>query len=118
VNTYDSIENLYKELHAGNTKDLSEGVKAKLIAGEESATLGKTLATIRTDAPIKIMIDTLHVSNLDTQEAERVFLKLGFSTLLKRLKGEEVKREPKGKQHKQDQQHKQGQSENEQLSLV
>lgn len=56
INTFDSIENLYKQIEKNEEKVLeviSPRILEKLKAGKEEAEFSKTLATIRIDAPVE-----------------------------------------------------------------
>ncbi len=83
LNTYGSVENIYKEMKHISGKT----TQAKLIAGRQSAVLGKNLAAIRTDAPITLEVTKAQITSLDTPGARRALEQLHFPSLIKRLKG-------------------------------
>lgn len=78
---YGSVENIYN-----NIENISgENIKAKLIAGKESALLGKTLATIRRDAPIHFEPEDARIAALNTKAVRDLLTAYHFPSLLKRL---------------------------------
>jgi DNA polymerase-1 len=87
LNAFGSVEALFDALehHDAAADKLPTGVREKLNAGKESATLGKTLATIRRDAPIDIVFEKTHITDPATPEAIHEVENLGFQSLLKRL---------------------------------
>lgn len=85
LNEFGSVENMYTSLEKSS---VSEGVKAKLLAGKESAFLGITLATIRTDAPIEFVSANARLASLDTPEVRSVLEAYRFPSLLRRITGE------------------------------
>ncbi len=80
-----SVESIYA--HIDDVEPA--GAKAKLIAGEKSAILGKTLATIRRDAPIIFDADSALIQTLDTPSVRVLLEAYRFSSLFRRLTGEE-----------------------------
>lgn len=60
----------------------------KLLAGKDSAFLGVTLATIRTDAPIDFVPSNAVITTLDTPEVRNALESFHFSSLLRRISGE------------------------------
>jgi DNA polymerase-1 len=95
---YGTVENLYKELEAGNVKDFSDAIREKLSSDKENALMSHNLATIRKNVPIEITI--LPVTSLDTPEARAELETLGFKSLLKKLNGSVVATEKKEKEKK------------------
>ncbi len=85
LNEFGSVENIYASLEKSN---ISEGVKMKLLAGKDSAFLGVTLATIRTDAPIDFVPSNAVITTLDTPEVRNALESFHFSSLLRRISGE------------------------------
>lgn len=82
---YGSVESIY--IHIDDVA--SAGTKAKLIAGKESAILGKTLATIRRDAPIVFDANAARIESLNTSPMRLLLERYRFSSLFRRLTGEE-----------------------------
>jgi DNA polymerase-1 len=99
VNTYVSVDRLYDSL---DTADISLRVKEKLITGRESAMISKSLARIRTDAPIEINETGLRVSSFDTPAVHAILGELGFPSLLKRIKEPSATKAVQSKVKKQD----------------
>lgn len=84
---YGSVENIYKNIEHVS----GETVKNKLIAGKESAMLGKTLATIRDDAPITFDPEKARIRGLNTKAVRDLLTVYHFPSLLKRLDAGEGK---------------------------
>ncbi len=77
---YNTLDNIYKNLEL-----LPESIKHKLIAGKDKAYLSKKLASIWTDAPIKLKLDETDGSRADVGELARLLQKLQFRSLLRQL---------------------------------
>lgn len=88
LSTYRSVESIYNHIDS----IVSEGTKAKLIAGRESAMLGKTLATIRRDAPITFISQKAKIISLDTPALRTALETFHFLSLFRRLTGEDVQK--------------------------
>lgn len=78
---YGSVEGIYTHIDALTNMN----TKAKLIAGKESAFLGKTLATIRTDVPFIFKSGVARVTDLNTPEVRQLLERFSFPSLIKRL---------------------------------
>ncbi len=81
---FGSVERIYADIPAVS----GDATRAKLLAGKESAFLGKRLATIRTDAPIVFDPDAARISSLDTAAVRTILESLHFPSLLRRLTNE------------------------------
>jgi DNA polymerase-1 len=92
---FGSVEALYKDIkkNGGTLTDFSEGVVTKLKEGIQNARLSKDLATVRRDAPLDINQLT-PIQALDTPQSRSVLVAYNFKSLLRRLTGEEQKKEP------------------------
>jgi len=84
---YGSVENIYNNIERVS----GETVKNKLIAGKDSAMLGKTLATIRSDAPILFEPEKARIAALNTKAVRDLLTLYHFPSLLKRLDAGEGK---------------------------
>jgi hypothetical protein len=73
-----------------------------LIEGHESAVLGKTLATIRRDAPIVFIPQKAMINSLDTPALRTTLEAFHFSSLFRRLTGEEPNKVQATKKEKKD----------------
>lgn len=82
---FGTIENLYKKLEKGETKDIAESLKKKLLENKEQAFFSKKLATIRYDVPIKFDLDACRVETYNPQEVIKLFQELDFKSLINRL---------------------------------
>jgi DNA polymerase-1 len=78
---YGSLDSIYENLEAVPAR-----YRAKLEAGRGNALLSRTLATIRTDAPVKISLEACRVGQYAREEVAALFQTLEFRTLLSRLR--------------------------------
>jgi len=85
---YGSFENMYKAINS-----LPPKISEKLATDAEQAALAKKLATIVTDAPIKLKLDECSMDKFSIEGARRAFEELGFKSLLKRLENGGIKEE-------------------------
>jgi len=91
---YGSLENIYKTI-----KQLdNETIRKKLIAGKESAQLSKKLATIVTNAPVKLNLRACRLKDYDPEKVRRLFEELEFKSLLNKLPGAEAEKKQKAKE--------------------
>ncbi|MBP9717182.1 MAG: hypothetical protein KBD44_00520 [Candidatus Pacebacteria bacterium] len=91
IQQFGSLEAIYKVLKKNPEKLKAAGIKDRMIGllqeGEEEALFSKMLATIRTDAPITLDIDTLRWrEKLDGEQIGALFGEFGFRTLGTRVK--------------------------------
>lgn len=88
---YETLEGVYR--HLG---ELPEQLQKKLAQDAEQAALAKKLATIITDAPLNIDVEKSQISQIDVKALTKMFEKLGFTSLLKRMPQleKDVSREP------------------------
>jgi DNA polymerase-1 len=84
VNKFKTVEEIYTKIGEINPK-----VAEKLANDAEQAMLAKKLATILTDAPVKLEKDKCKVSDIDRDELLNSFVELGFHSLIKRFFSEE-----------------------------
>jgi DNA polymerase-1 len=77
---YDSLDAVYRHLD-----DVPPRFRTKLETGRESALLSRKLATIRTDAPVRLALEECRVGRFDREEVAALFQTLEFRTLLARL---------------------------------
>jgi DNA polymerase-1 len=77
---YGSLDSIYENLEA-----IPPRWRAKLEAGRENALLSRTLATIRTDAPVRLSLEACRVGQFAREEVAALFQTLEFRTLLSRL---------------------------------
>ncbi len=86
LNEYGDLDNIYAHLN-----DIKPAWKKKLETDREKAFLSKELGTIKTDVPIKsIDYNLAQTSDMTFDTARKMFKKLGFTSLLKRIpEGEE-----------------------------
>lgn len=83
---YQTVEGIFKAVESGQAeKELPKGVFNKLKDSKEIALQSKELATILTNAPIKLVLDDCTVSGYDKTAAIAEFEKLGFKSLISRL---------------------------------
>lgn len=89
IQKYKSIENIYKHIE---DKDISKGVRTKLVNGKDDALNSKYLATIVRDVPIDFSIDDCVIKEYNNELLVPLFTKLNFTSFLKKLdiKGEVI----------------------------
>ena len=88
---FGTIEEIYKKLKKDEQSFLKAGLSPRMVEllknNEEEALFSKTLATIRTDAPIDFRLpDKTFWQNADLKKIEEAFMKFEFRSLLSRLK--------------------------------
>ncbi len=91
IQTYGSIENIYKALKKDFADfraktGLSERLANLIKDNKDEAIFSKTLATIRHDAPIEFNIDECDFrKNIDTTKLREVFTRLEFRSLVSKI---------------------------------
>lgn len=88
---FGTIEEIYKKIKKDEEPFSKAGISPRMIEllknNEEEALFSKTLATIRTDAPIDFKLPTKTFwENADLKKIEQVFAKFEFRSLFGRLK--------------------------------
>lgn len=97
ITTFGTVEQIYKVLKKNRINSsgrgidwkkagITERVRQLLLDNEEEALFSKTLATIRTDAPIDFKLPKEFSENLDINKVLELFKTLGFRTLSERVK--------------------------------
>ncbi|MEC1085015.1 DNA polymerase I [Bacillus paralicheniformis] len=81
---FHTIEELLSSIDEVNGKKLKE----KLEEFKEQALMSKELATITTEAPLEVTLDSLGYEGFDREAVVKIFKDLGFNSLLERI-GEE-----------------------------
>jgi DNA polymerase-1 len=76
---YQTLENLYAHI-----SELPQGIQEKLAKDAEQSALAKKLATIITDAPIKLDLQKAQTKRIDKNGLINEFTKLGFNTIRER----------------------------------
>ena len=76
INQFGSIESLLAE-----TNQLKGALKKKIEENKEKIVFSKFLATIRTDVPIELNLDSLKVTEPDNVETNRILDELEFKSL-------------------------------------
>lgn len=85
VKKYGSVEGLIAHAH-----ELKGKQKENVIAFSEQGLLSKRLATITLDVPVEFDEKALEVEEPDAEKIKKIFTKLEFKTLSKRVLGEEI----------------------------
>jgi DNA polymerase-1 len=80
LQTYGTLEAIYAHL-----AELKPAVRTKLESGRASADLSRKLATIVTDVPVTLDVETARTGKFSTDVVEAFFRELEFGSLLKRL---------------------------------
>ncbi len=83
IQEFGTVENIYKNLDKAK---LSERLRNLLASNEEEALFSKTLATIRTDAPINFSLPKPWRECFKLEKVLALFQQLGFRTLSERVK--------------------------------
>ena len=83
IQEFGTIENIYKNLEKVK---LSDRIKTLLKESEEEALFSKTLATIRTDAPINFVLPPEWRESLELEKLLNLFQELEFRTMGERAK--------------------------------
>ena len=84
VRRFESVDNIYANVE---TIDVKDGVRKKLIAGEDSARMSYSLATIVTDAPVELAPRSAAWSFESFRpELYGQFLRLGFTKFIEKYK--------------------------------
>ena len=83
VRRYGTVESIYSGLAS---LDIKDGAKKKLAAGEASARLSYTLATIRTDAPVELDPAQARWTLESSGELYSLFARLGFTRFIDKWK--------------------------------
>ena len=91
ITTFGSIENIYKEIEAGNDEKFKKaGITDRILKllkeGKEEAEFSKMLATIRHNAPIEFVLPEEFRNGIDFEKINKLFNELDFRTLGSRLK--------------------------------
>ena len=81
IEKYNTIEKIYQNIN----NVTPETLKNKLAENVEIAFMSKKLATIVTDAPIRINLEECHFNFKPSKELIELFSRLNFKSLLKRL---------------------------------
>ncbi len=95
---FGSLDELYRRLPEVEEMGLrgAKRVRAILEAGEEAARQSRFLATIRTDLPIELDLESLRREAPDTGEVRRLAIELEFTNLLREFLGDaEPERAPR-----------------------
>lgn len=80
LRTYKTLDGVYDNLDL-----IKNSLRAKLEAGKDSAYMSKELATIWTDAPIKLDLNEVDGSKCDPLKVQEQLQKLEFRTLVRQL---------------------------------
>ncbi len=91
IRNFGSLDGVYENI---NSKDISKGVREKLIRDKENAYLSRTLAKINTETPIKESLAELAYSGPDKSGLRRKFVELELTSFISRFgldKTDEVK---------------------------
>jgi len=92
ISKFGTIEEIYQKIKKDEESFKKAGISPRMIEllkeNEEEALFSKTLATIRTDAPVDFKLsEKTFWKNIDPQKIEEVFSQFEFKSLLARLKG-------------------------------
>ena len=82
IKTYGTIEELYKKLPEA---DITKGVRAKLVKGEDDAKQSKWLATIVRDAPIDTDLESYKIGESDNAGISRLLTEPEMFKLMEKM---------------------------------
>ena len=82
IQKFHDLDAIYEHI---DTIEIKEGMRAKLIAGKESAYLSHMLGTIRTDAPVDTNLSDYVPAPCDSEGAARLMAKLEFFSLIEKM---------------------------------
>lgn len=80
LNKYHTLEGVYQHI-----SELPQALQEKLANDAEQSALAQKLATIITDAPLKLEEDKAELSKINNKGLQKAFEDLGFNSLIKRL---------------------------------
>jgi DNA polymerase-1 len=91
ITNFGTIEEIYKKIKKDEESFIKAGISPRMIEllkkNEEEAMFSKTLATIRTDAPIDFTLpEKTFWENADFKKIEQMFINFEFRSLFARLK--------------------------------
>lgn len=84
IQKYETIENLYKKLEAGES-DLKGKQKEKIEENKDLAFLSRTLGEINTQVPIEDTLEELKVEEWDKPKVLEIFKELNFKRYIERF---------------------------------
>ena len=84
VQKYETIDNLYKKLEAGEA-DLKGKQKEKIEENKELAYLSRTLGEINTNVPLEDTLEELKTEEWDKQKVLEIFKELNFKRYIERF---------------------------------
>lgn len=85
LSKFETLEDCYRAVESGKTKEIKPGVLEKLKSGKKDALLSKKLATIVCDAPITFDLEGAQVRGGDTQKLVSLFHQWGFQSLVSKI---------------------------------
>ncbi|MBI4994515.1 hypothetical protein HZC21_02620 [Candidatus Peregrinibacteria bacterium] len=80
IQKYKNLENIYKHLD-----EIKGSLHQKLVEGKTSALMSKWLATLDSNTPVDFDLALCRVKNFNAEAVRKLFEKLGFKSLQKRL---------------------------------
>jgi len=92
LNQYQNLKTIYKKV-----RKIRPRTAKLLVEGAESAALSQKLATIVTKVPIELNLKACQLHDYDQEKTIRLFLELGFRSLIKKLPGVKTETEKKKK---------------------
>lgn len=82
IRTFGSLDGIYENI---DSKEISKGVREKLMRDKENAYLSRTLAKINTDAPVKESLADLKYNGIHKAELRRKFMELELISFISRF---------------------------------
>jgi DNA polymerase-1 len=85
IQTYKTIENLYKVIEGNEEQLIKDGIKPRIVGllkeHEEEAKFSKMLATIQTDVPVEFDLEKSWKDGIDIARVKKLFAELEFRSL-------------------------------------
>ena len=82
IQKFDSIANIYENI---DTIEIKDAMRAKLIAGKESAELSYALGKICTEAPVDLNLESYIPKEMDHDAVARILTQLEFFSLMEKM---------------------------------
>lgn len=84
IKKFGSLEQMYKDLKAGKTKDVKPRIVEKLLENEEVAFDSQELVTIVTDVPVKFRLSDVKIGKQDEERIVELYKDYEFRSLLRK----------------------------------
>ncbi|MBU0531695.1 DNA polymerase I [Patescibacteria group bacterium] len=100
IGKFGTLEQVYKDLKAGKTRDLKDRVVQKLLDNKKEAFDSKELVTIVTDVPLDYKLSDLKISQPNEEAITKLYQDFEFRTLLRKRGQQELDKKIKKPENK------------------